>query len=110
MTNEAITPEQVLNHLGVDDLLKLKELLSLGVHELTPDQVNTLKSLIALYTEYNTELKALVEEKKISAVWAKIRLQTLVTVKYVLYFIAAIFAAVQSFDAVAGIARKWWTQ
>lgn len=110
MANEGITPEQLLNHLGVDDLLKLRELLSLGVHELTPEQVNTLKSLIALYTEYNLELKALVEEKKVSAMWAKIRLQTFVTLKYILYFIAAIFAAVQSFDAVAGIAKKWWTQ
>ena len=110
MANEHITSEQILNHLGVDDLMRLRELLALGVHELTPAQVDTLKSLIELYTEYNVELKTLVEEKKVSAMWAKLRLQTMVTIKYVLYFIAAIFAAIQSMDAVGSIAKKWWAQ
>jgi hypothetical protein len=108
MDLEQITSEDVLAHLTVADLIKLKEILALGVHELTPQQVNTLKSLIGLYAEYATELKVLVEEKKVSVMWTKIRLQTLLTLKYVLYFVLGLFAAIQSFDVAYGIVRKWW--
>ena len=108
MANEQMTAEQVVANLGADDLVKLREILATGVHELTPSQVNTLKSLIELYSEYHTELKTLVEEKKVSALWAKVRLQALVTLKYALYFVAAIFATVQSIDAATGILKKWW--
>lgn len=104
------TPDDVLKYLTVEDLLKLRELLSSGIHDLTPAQVNTLRSLIELYTQYNIELKVIVEEKKVGIMWAKLRLQTLVTAKYILFGVVAIFAAVQTVDTAFGIIKKWWTQ
>lgn len=101
--------DDVLKYLTVEDLLKLRELLSSGIHDLTPAQVNTLRSLIELYAQYSTELKVIVEEKKIGVMWAKMRLQTVLTAKYILYGVVAIFAAVQTIDSAFGIFKKWWT-
>ena len=110
MSGEAPTPDDVLRYLTVDDLLKLRELLSSGIHDLSPSQVATLRSLIELYTEYNQELKVIVEEKKVGIMWAKARLQVAITAKYILYGVLAILAAVQTVDAAATIFRKWWSQ
>lgn len=107
---KSTSPDDVLKYLSVEDLLKLRELLSSGIHDLSQTQVNTLRSLIELYTEYNTELKIIVEEKKIRMMWSKIRLQMMLTAKYVLYFVLAIFAAVQTVDSAFGIIKKWWAQ
>jgi hypothetical protein len=102
-------PEEVLSHLTVEDLMRLRELLTSGIHDLSPGQVATLRSLLDLYSEYNIELKTLVEEKKIGIMWAKVRLQTVLVIKWVLYFVLAIFAAIQTVDAASGVIRKWWS-
>lgn len=109
MNDGIIRPEEVLSHLTTEDLLRLRELLSSGIHDLTPSQVETLKSLIEIYSEYKTELKTLVEEKQVNIMWAKVRLQAILVVKYILYFVLAIFAAIQSVDAASGILKKWWS-
>lgn len=106
--SESVPSEDILTHLTVEDLLKLRELLSSGIHDMTPSQVESLRSMIQLYTDYNTELRTLVEEKKVNAMWAKARLQVILTAKYVLYFILAIFAAVQTVDGAASVIKKWW--
>lgn len=110
MSEQFTAPDDLLKYLTVEDLLKLRELLSSGIHDLTPSQVATLRSLIELYTEYNTELKVIVEEKKVGIMWAKARLQMLLTAKYILYGVLAIFAAVQTVDGATTILRKWWSQ
>lgn len=108
MSEETINSDDILKHLSVEDLLKLRELLSSGIHDMTPSQVASLRSLIQLYTDYNTELKTLVEEKKVTQMWAKARLQFVLTAKYILYFILAIFAAVQTVDGATTILKRWW--
>jgi hypothetical protein len=110
MNDGSIQPEEILSHLSTEDLLRLRELLSSGIHDLSPSQVETLKSLISIYSEYKTELKTLVEEKQVSIMWTKVRLQAVVVVKYILYGVLAIFAAVQTVDGAAGVIKKWWTQ
>ena len=104
MTEES----DLLKHLTVDDMMKLRDLLTSGIHDLSPSQVQTLRSLIDLYTEYSTELKVIVEEKKVGLMWSKVRLQTVLTLKYILLGIVAIFAAVQTVDSAFGILKKWW--
>lgn len=107
---DSTSSDEILKYLTVEELLKLRELLSSGIHDLSPGQVNTLRSLIELYAEYNTELKVIVEEKKVNIMWAKLRLQALVTLKYALYGMVAIFAAVQTMDSAFDILKKWWTR
>jgi hypothetical protein len=96
------------SHLHIGDIIQLKEMLANGIHELSPEQINTVRNLVKLFEDYGVELQSVAERERRTLVYAKLRLQLWMTWRWLLGGLVFLLAGVQALDGGVGVLMKWW--
>lgn len=103
MARPALTPEHI------EQLKKLLERFEAmkAAHMFTVEEARAIQGVVETFEKHGAEISAIIAREQARIVWAKIRIQLWVALKWLLTTLALVFGLMQGYLALIG-AERWW--